>query len=80
MWLGDKISIFSENYDYFCSRAKKKLEQKLEKVNVMRFLMVNLLSASNIDYMQHPEWTKVLGEMQGFVSVESFMPSDTETQ
>jgi len=56
------------------------LEQKLEKVNVMRFLMVNLLSASNIDYMQHPEWTKVLGEMQGLMSVESFTPSGAKTQ
>jgi hypothetical protein len=56
------------------------LEQKLEKVNVTQFLMVNLLSASNIDYMQHPEWTKVLVEMQGFMSVESFMPSGTKTQ
>jgi hypothetical protein len=45
----------------------------------MRFLMVNLLSASNIDYMEHPKWTKVLGEMQGFMSVESLMPFDTET-
>jgi len=42
--------------------------------------MVNLLSASNIDYTEHPEWTKVLSEMQGFMSVESLMPSDTETQ
>jgi len=80
MWLGDKSFYFSESYNYCYFRARKKLEQKLEKVNVMRFLMVNLLSASNIDYMQHPEWTKVLGEMQGFVSVESFMPSDTEKQ
>jgi hypothetical protein len=56
------------------------LEQKLEKLNVMRFLMVNLLSASNTDYKQHPEWTKMLVEMQGVISVESLTPSGTEKQ
>jgi hypothetical protein len=56
------------------------LEQKLEKVNMMRLLMVQLVSLSKIDYMQHPEWTKVLCEMQGFMSLESFMPSGAKTQ
>ncbi|XP_021936271.1 uncharacterized protein LOC110837918 isoform X2 [Zootermopsis nevadensis] len=59
---------------------KKRLQLRLEKLNVMRMLMTNLLSISNTDYIKHQEWTNILIEKQGFISVETLMASNTAVQ
>jgi hypothetical protein len=46
----------------------------------MRILMVNLIGFSNINYVKHQEWTDMLIEKQGFLSLESFMPADCTEQ
>jgi hypothetical protein len=46
----------------------------------MRILMVNLIGFSNINYIKHQEWTDMLIEKQGLLSLQSFMPSDSAAQ
>jgi hypothetical protein len=64
----------------FCFMLKKRLQLKVEKLNVMRILMVNLIGFSNINYIKHQEWTDMLIEKQGLLSLQSFMPSDSAAQ
>ncbi|PNF36953.1 hypothetical protein B7P43_G08036 [Cryptotermes secundus] len=59
---------------------KKRLQLKLEKLNVMRILMVNLIGFSNINYIKHQQWTDMLIEKQGLLSLQSFTPSDSAAQ
>ncbi|XP_069670612.1 uncharacterized protein [Periplaneta americana] len=52
-------------------QLEEKLTKKLEKLNVMRMLMINLIAFSNVNYIKHPEWTDILLNKQTIVTDES---------
>ncbi|KAJ9576163.1 hypothetical protein L9F63_006985 [Diploptera punctata] len=54
-------------------QQKKTMELKLEKMNTMMYLMTNLLTVSDVNYMTHTKWTKLLCDTANHVTMKDLV-------
>ncbi|PSN35357.1 hypothetical protein C0J52_11506 [Blattella germanica] len=51
-------------------QLNQKQMKKLEKLNVMRQLMIHLLTISQVDLLKHPQWTELLLDVQKIITLK----------